>query len=175
MKSLEKEKNRTQNEGKIQKGRTIQENGRKTKEREEKLKKSSGLCHERRRKIKRGCDLWTEGAKEYIYIYIFFFSKLRVGMVIRWIRHCCFPLKPFLFFLFSFSFLLPLYGGYLLLGWFVVRIILVILLQMIELFCCHLGWIILITLFWAIFLLKGPKNIVSRGPKIIWVGAINLL
>jgi hypothetical protein len=48
---------RTQNEGKIQKGWTNQESGRKTKEREEKLKKSYGLCHDRRRKIRRGCDL----------------------------------------------------------------------------------------------------------------------
>ena len=55
---MEKEKNKTQNEGKIQKERANQESGRKTKEIEEKLKKLSGLCHERRRKIRgRGCDL----------------------------------------------------------------------------------------------------------------------
>ena len=58
-------------------------------------------------------------------------------------------------------------GGYLLLGRFVVGIILVILLQMTELFCRNLGWIILTILFWANFLLKEPENNVSRGPKII--------
>ena len=67
---MEKEKNKTQNEGKIQKGRKNQEGGRKTKEREEELKKSSGLCHEGRRQIKRDSEMKVPNI--YIYIYIYF-------------------------------------------------------------------------------------------------------
>jgi hypothetical protein len=55
---------------KFKRGGKNQKSGRKTKEREEELNKSSSLCHERRR----GCELKVPTVKEYI-VFSFLFSQ----------------------------------------------------------------------------------------------------